>query len=48
MARVRKTVTFMEEIHDTLETQRGGKPFSTYLNEVLKKALGLKGKKPKK
>ena len=46
----RKTITFKTEIHDEIEKLRGGRTFSTFLNDFLEDKLGikLKGGKRKK
>lgn len=39
MARIRKTVTFKLEIFKKIEELRGGKTFSTFLNNFLEEKL---------
>lgn len=39
MARIRKTVTFKLEIFNEIERLRGGKTFSTFLNNFLEEKL---------
>lgn len=42
MARIRKTVTFKLEIFNEIERLRGGKTFSTFLNNFLEEKLNKK------